>query len=81
MRCSLPAGLAFLCAALLAAVAAPSAAAAAKRPNVLVILADDKYESAGREAQNLRENRQNSRVFARFQIAGDRDKFRGITGS
>jgi hypothetical protein len=66
---------------LLAIGAAPARADGAKRPNVLVILADDKYESAGHKAQNLRKNRQNAGLFASFQIARNHFKFRGITGN
>ena len=44
MRFSLPSGLALASIAFLAYGAAPAHAEPAKRPNVLVILADDKYE-------------------------------------
>jgi hypothetical protein len=40
--------------------------AAARKPNLIWIMADDKYESTGHKAQNLRENRQNAGLFARF---------------
>ena len=57
------------------------AADSVRRPNIVLILADDKYESSGKKAQNLRENRQNAGLFARFQIAGNYGEFRGITGN
>jgi hypothetical protein len=47
-----------------------------EKPNVVLVFADDKYESAGPKAEKLRENRQNARFFARIQIAGNYGKFR-----
>lgn len=44
--------------------------AKAEKANVVIIFADDKYESAGPEAENLRKNRQN----AGFSIASGIDK-------
>lgn len=51
-----------------------------RRPNVVLILADDKYEYRAHEAQNLRQNRENAVFSARYQIAGNCGEFRGIAG-
>ena len=70
-------------AAILWSLAARDAAAAdvPARPNVLVILADDKYEFVGLKAKNLREKRQNLGFSFKSRIAGNRGKFGGITGN
>jgi hypothetical protein len=60
---------------------AQAAEAEKARTNFLIVLADDKYESAEPKAQNLRENRQNAAFPAKSQIAGNYGKFRGITGN
>ncbi|HEV7221507.1 MAG TPA: hypothetical protein VGN42_02335 [Pirellulales bacterium] len=52
----------------------------ARRPNVVLIIADDKYEYRAHEAANLRENRQNTAFSAQSQIAGNCGEFRGIAG-
>ena len=70
-------------AAILWSLAARDAAAAdvPARPNVLVILADDKYESGEPRAQKRRKNRENWPFSAGFEIAGNCGKFRGIPGN
>lgn len=49
-------------------------------PNVVLILADDKYECPAHEAANLREHCQNTAFSWQSQIAGNRGEFRGIAG-
>jgi hypothetical protein len=63
----------------LAAGAAPPQAGS--RPNIVVVLADDKYECAAHEAENLRQNRQITAFSAQSQIARNCGEFRGIAGN
>jgi hypothetical protein len=51
-----------------------------RRPNIVFILADDKYECPAYEAANLRDNRQNTAFSTQSQIAGNCREFRGIAG-
>jgi hypothetical protein len=52
----------------------------ARRPNVVLIIADDKYECPAYEAANLRDNRQNTAFSTQSQITGNCREFRGIAG-
>lgn len=63
---------------LLVCVIASSAAAAERRPNIVVILADDKYESHGSEVTFGRRKQPFVGSYASIEIAGDCGQFMAI---
>lgn len=61
--------------------AADAAAPAKRRPNIVFIMADDKYDSGQPKVENTRKNRTKRPFFESFQITGNCGEFRQITGN